>query len=165
MALLTNFCLSDARQAGTKIFIENFSPLRLTGGGDQFSSVGSQQTILDEESVGNCSLENVKCTSMNEEIVGNFNESSSFRSDLNFENISSDTESVFDGGVPGSDLNSSLLEGDIRDILFEAGYSRESIENVIASRTDMNLDKLLDLAEMSEFDTSLSLILTMHLTC
>ena len=57
VALLTSLFLSGACQAGTKIFIENFSPLRLTGGGDQFSSVGSQQRDLDEESVGNCCLD------------------------------------------------------------------------------------------------------------
>ena len=91
--------------------------------------------------------------SLSEKSEGNC---SSFGSNLNliFEDTSSDIESVFDGGVPGSDVNNSLLEGDIRDILFEAGYTRESIENVIASRPNMNLDKPLDSTEISESDTS-----------
>ena len=158
MALLVSLFLDCAHHTDLRdtVVIRNFNPLRLKGGGD----LGCQVGVLDEKSVGNCSLENVKCTSMDEEIGANFNETSSFRSDLIFENTSSDTESVF------SDLNSSLLEGDIRDILFEAGYTREAIENVIASKSEMNVDKSLDSAEISNLiHLSLSLILRMQLTC
>ena len=95
-------------------YLEHFTPLRLNGGGDI-----SPMEFSNEKSEGNCI---------------------SFGSDVIFEDTSSHIESVFDG-VPGSDVNNSLLEEDIRDILFQAGYTKESIENVIASRPEMNVDK------------------------
>ena len=126
--------LTDPRDTES---LEHFTPLRLNGGGDI-----SPMEFSNEKSEGNCI---------------------SFGSDVIFEDTSSHIESVFDGvtgsesvfdGAPGSDVNNSLLEEDIRDILFEAGYTKESIENVIASRPEMNVDKPLDSAEISESDTS-----------
>ena len=117
--------LTDPRDTES---LEHFTPLRLNGGGDI-----SPMESSSEKSEGNCSP---------------------FVSNLILEDPSSDIESVFDGGGPGSDVDNSLLEGDIRDILFEAGYTRESIENVVASRLEMDLDKPLDAGEISESDTS-----------
>ena len=64
VALLMSLFFDCAHQTDKGMLIEYISPLRLTGGGYQCSSTGSQKGDSDEESVGDCSLENVKCTSI-----------------------------------------------------------------------------------------------------
>ena len=41
-----------------------------------------------------------------------------------------------------NDLQNSMSEGDIRDILFEAGYTIEEIDDIIASKVMAGLDDL-----------------------
>ena len=48
-----------------------------------------------------------------------------------------------------------MSEQDIRDVLYEAGYTIEAIENIITSKAG-NLNKSLDLSETIESDASRS---------
>ena len=97
--------------------------------------------------------EYVKCTS-NEEMEESCSENSSFGLGLLFEDTCSETKSAFDEDVLSLDLNSSLSEGDIQDILFEAGYTRGSIENVMAARLEQSVDKSVNSTGIAESDLS-----------
>ena len=97
--------------------------------------------------------EYVKCTS-NEEMEESCSENSSFGLGLLFEDTCSETKSAFDEDVLSLDLNSSLSEGDIQDILFEAGYTRGSIENVVAARLEQSVDKSVNSTGIAESDLS-----------
>ena len=47
-----------------------------------------------------------------------------------------------------------MLEEDIRDILFEAGYTKESIENVMSARLKRAVDKSVNSTGITESDLS-----------
>ena len=140
-------------------------------------SVEYQTTILSKESDGKCPV-NVKCTSRDQEITeegnGSFENNYAVFAPLRLtgggdtsfecqENINSEYQGsgIFENSITNSDSpcealssvnqDNSMSEQDIRDVLYEAGYTIEAIENIITSKAG-NLNKSLNLSETKESD-------------
>ena len=111
--------------------------------------------ILGEKSSGNCPAD-VKCTSQDQEIKCQGN------SPFENNNVSTPLRLTGGGGtsfeceeLSSVNQDNSMSEQDIRDVLFEAGYTIEAIENIITSKSG-NLEKSLNLSETMESETSQS---------